>query len=400
MAYFRCGGGGVPASVKTDMNAVLNKKFGTSTDYPPADWAPTVNLMGPLPEKTASSAPICTFSDGADDVPTKSLVVTIPPTLSGVSSVTETQTGKNIYKTKATTRTNNGVTYTVNNDGTISLGGEANSTSYLSGNTGANHDYMSYFPAGTYTLSGGISNDIRLYAVCYDDEGNALSNNFNNANGQPRTETISVPFWFRIQIVVQNGIDTSGVKINPQLEAGSTATTYEPYQTPTQYTASLGRTIFGGQPDIVNGVGKETYARIKLDPSWEWVKSGSALNGFFAFIASYIPTIKTNEQFIATGFNYASNVTDYFNNYGKCWCDNAINFNCDPNICGGVTTEAWKQYITDNDIYLVAKLVTPTDFTFTGQEVPTRLGYNAFWSEQGDTEVTYRADIDLLLGGN
>ena len=37
------------------------------------------------------------------------------------------------------------------------------------------------------------------------------------------------------------------------------------------------------------------------------------------------------------------------------------------------------------------------DFTFTGQEINTRLGYNAFWSEQGDTEVTYRADISLAL---
>jgi hypothetical protein len=85
-----------------------------------------------------------------------------------------------------------------------------------------------------------------------------------------------------------------------QIEVGSTATTYEPYQTPTQYTASLGRTIYGGEVDIVNGVGTDE-------------------NG--------------------------------------------------------------------------------NDFTFDGQEINTRLGYNAFWSDQGDTEVTYRADINLALGG-
>jgi hypothetical protein len=39
------------------------------------------------------------------------------------------------------------------------------------------------------------------------------------------------------------------------------------------------------------------------------------------------------------------------------------------------------------------------DFTFDGQEINTRLGYNAFWSDSGDTEVTYRADINLALGG-
>ena len=116
MAFYRCGGGGIPSSLKTDMNAVLNKKFGTSADYPPADWAPTVNLMGPLPEKTIVSSPIADFSDGADDVPTKSLVVTIPPTLSGVSSVTETQTGRNLLENQETSRTESDVTFTRNID--------------------------------------------------------------------------------------------------------------------------------------------------------------------------------------------------------------------------------------------------------------------------------------------
>ena len=82
-----------------------------------------------------------------------------------------------------------------------------------------------------------------------------------------------------------------------QIELGSTVTTYSPYNG-TQYTASLGRTIYGGQVDIVNGTGTDENGNV---------------------------------------------------------------------------------------------------FTFTGQEVPTRLGYNAFWSEQGDTSISYRADIDLLL---
>ena len=42
-------------------------------------------------EKTAPSAPICTFEDGIDGIPTKSLIVTIPATLSGTSAVVETQ---------------------------------------------------------------------------------------------------------------------------------------------------------------------------------------------------------------------------------------------------------------------------------------------------------------------
>lgn len=72
MAWYRCGGGGIPSSLKGDMNDVFNKKFGTTLqDYPPEDWPGTVNLMGPLPERTVSGA-VVTFSDGADNVPIKS----------------------------------------------------------------------------------------------------------------------------------------------------------------------------------------------------------------------------------------------------------------------------------------------------------------------------------------
>ena len=95
MAWYRAGGGGIPSSLKTDMNDVLNKKFGTSQDYPPADWAPTVNLMGPLPEKTASGA-IVTFSDGADAVPLKKCEITLPTSLDGYTEVDVVATGKNL----------------------------------------------------------------------------------------------------------------------------------------------------------------------------------------------------------------------------------------------------------------------------------------------------------------
>ena len=82
MAFFRCGGSGIPASLKSGMNSVLNKKFGTSTTYDPAGWPADVNLLGPLPIKSASGA-IASFSDGADGVPVKSCVVSFLPSGGG-----------------------------------------------------------------------------------------------------------------------------------------------------------------------------------------------------------------------------------------------------------------------------------------------------------------------------
>lgn len=77
MTMFRVGPAGIPASLKADMNSVLNKKFGTTgQNYPPNGWPDDVNLMGPLPEGTATG-PIASISDGADRVPIKSWVITI-----------------------------------------------------------------------------------------------------------------------------------------------------------------------------------------------------------------------------------------------------------------------------------------------------------------------------------
>lgn len=319
MAWYRCGGGGVPASVKTDMNAVLNKKFGTSSDYPPADWAPTVNLMGPLPEKTQASAPVCSFDDGADDVPTKSLVVTIPPTLDGKSEVTETQTGRNLFDV-GTQRSDYNRGQVINvSDGVVSF------EIYSSGNTFAYRNFNIY-TFGEFLISAITSKKGGRILIRIRNKANTawLSNNdititgwnYNAVFGGWYKESANIEIAQTINIPTENasfwqlglGYANTYVTVgdtetfeNIMIEFGSTAHAYEPYQTPTQYTASLGRTIYGGQADIVNGVGTDE-------------------NG--------------------------------------------------------------------------------NDFTFTGQEIPTRLGVNNFWSDSGDTEVTYRADIDLLLGGN
>ena len=79
MTWFRVGGAGIPATLKNAMNAVFNKKFGTSgQNYPPKQWPDDVNLLGPLPEGTASG-PVANFDDGADDVPLKSIECSIIP---------------------------------------------------------------------------------------------------------------------------------------------------------------------------------------------------------------------------------------------------------------------------------------------------------------------------------
>ena len=183
--------------------------------------------------------------------------------------------------------------------------------------------------------------------------------------------------------------------------SGITLTNKDNMSTPTHtdtYTDTFGQTIYGGTRDLTTDKASVAWAKIKLDANWTWQKSGSALNGFYAHIASNNIGIKTNTEFMAEIFQYASNTSDYFNNYGKCWCDSAINFNIDPSVCGGTTIQDFQQYITDNDVYICAQLATPTEITgLTPHEIDTLYGDNNIYADTGTTAVEYRADIDLAL---
>ena len=238
MAWYRCGGGGIPSSLKGDMNDVFNKKFGTVLqDYPPEDWPGTVNLMGPLPERTVSGA-VVTFPDGADAVKLKSCAVTIAPNLDGVSSVDVISAGKNLVDISGTDPDNGYTddrwlssinTYNNNNDWHIT-------------------EYLPILPNTDYTLSGIAYGNAP--SVCFYDENKDFISGISYANRSSFTFT-SPPTTKYVRFSIRYDFTEF------MMEYGTTATAYEPYITPTTHTATLGRTIHGGEVDVVNGTGTD-----------------------------------------------------------------------------------------------------------------------------------------------
>ena len=268
MTWYRVGPAGIPGSLKTDMDAVLNKKFGTSTTYAPNTWPDNVNLLGPLPEKTASGA-IAHIDDGADAVPLKNWLVTLPASLDGYTEVNGVRTGKNIVN----------VTFSDFNASNII----SNAFSLKAGTYTLSLNYIGTPTWGIYLRDGSAINSPVLFSK-YND----TSLTFTLSEDK---ETLCFTMYYA------NGILSSEVS-DVQLEVGSTATAYEAYEAPTTYTASLGRTIYGGTADIVTGEGED--------------ENGNA-------------------------------------------------------------------------------------FTFTPIQADTELGVNNFWADEGDSDVTYRADISLAL---
>ncbi len=373
MAYYEMMPAGLPAGLQSGMDSVLNKKFGTATSYAPGTWPDDVNLMGPLPEKTIVSSPIADFSDGADDVPTKSLVVTIPASLSGVSSVTETQTGRNLFdKTTAT------IGKYINVNGQEATNGIK-----------AHSALLPLKPSTTYYMSGHA--DASYYTIlALDKDMNVLSTWYGGAS---KTE----PF---VATTPNNAkwcyLNFNADQIDNVIFAESTtAIPYEPYNG-TTYTANLGRTIYGGTPDIVNGTGKEICGKIVFDGSeTRWAEYATG-NGYAIPLTGmkrgtwYTSPLALSSPLPKVPNNDNLGVRIGVNNDGI--------YVVQANTISGVTDLAsFKAWLSENPLTIIYPLDTEIDFTFDGQEINTRLGYNAFWSDEGDTEVTYRADISLAL---
>ena len=253
MAWYRCGGGGIPSSLKGDMNDVFNKKFGTVLqDYPPEDWPGTVNLMGPLPEKTVSGS-VVAFSDGADAVLLKSCAVTIAPTLDGVSSVGVVSAGKNIVDfSEHINASSGGFTFSKVANGGISFStASAGSWAYVTS------EFDFFIPKNTtITFSRDTAFNFRHYVRLTYKDG-TTQNVYINADTTSATVTTSEEVTaIRLYMSqLTQGESYSGT-VYLMIEVGSTATAYEPYVS-TTHTANLGRTIYGGSVDVVNGTGTD-----------------------------------------------------------------------------------------------------------------------------------------------
>lgn len=240
MTWFRAGGGnGVPAALKSEMNDVLNKKFGTSTDYPPNDWPDTVDLMGPLEEKTVSGS-IASFSDGADDVPIKSLVASLPASLTPYESIEVIHAGGNILETNAQSKTQNGITWTVNQDGSVTLEGTSTARTYL-----YVHGYHKIISKdATLTVSVEGLKDNGAYDVFvnlpYSEDGTLYKGTYGQLTYDHPSKTIQYTADKYIGFLIDCPANvTTNQTIKIMVSGGSSAMDFESYEAPTTYEIEI-----------------------------------------------------------------------------------------------------------------------------------------------------------------
>lgn len=309
--------------------------------------------------------------------------------IKGRDSVTVTRCGENLFNPAwmPEKTLNNGLTWTITSDGTVTANGTANGTSYY------NSDYFS-LPAGTYTIS---AMPYFRMSILNRDVGDTTV----------AAQQVGQPCTFTVETDIQNAslfFDTSGILDNvsakPQIEKGTTATTYAPYTGQTA-TLTLPRTIYGGTVDTVSSEGQETRKLLTLDGTEKWMVSGKFLDN------------KTDWYYVSSKIPNAVNAVPQKGNeicshYPHAYIANANTAQGCAIVWGAIRVrwgdtipddaDAWKaylaaQYAAGTPVQIAYKLAEPVPFTVTGaQPISSLSGVNTVITDADSATVTGRAD--------
>lgn len=356
------------------------------------------NVMDQLVEETTSGS-IASITDGANNLPIKSLTVDIVPTETGagakspsnpyvIGGHTEeklTQLGKNLFDVTA-------------HEGFVSTQSGITNTQLTSGYKTENSAaatrgcdlVIEDLPQGNYYIS---------YISKYDDDTsiNVFLYKNNSLVGSSSTGlsfSSSGDDTFKLTIFVPSNRFVTVIDI--QIEVGSTATTYEPYTEDTR-TVPFGQTIYGGQLVIeegefdkvtedtniitFDGSNDENWLGYSLGDGWQItipdMKSGSHYN---------------NPKVMCNVFNKVNNSTTLGARIGN---NNQIFYlvQVNPEYSISSLTDL-KTWLSNNPVTISYPVDTPTEITLpTKTQVNTRLGTNNIYGSTGAVdELVYRAN--------
>ena len=252
-------------------------------------------------------------------------------------------------------------------------------------------DFIYVNNAEEYYVS--VSNSPTSYILFYDGGKGYL--------GYVSTDTYllsSYSNWQNVHYVKLRSDNGSTRNPETQLELGSTATAYVPYNPSSRsISITLGQTVYSGTVDVVTGVVTVTHQSVDLG-SLNWFVGGTITQDIKRMVTSDISrTIKRPEtsgvlvdmmcEAYATinGNQVYSKITGIGSNSQG---DISV---YDPNYN---TAESVADFTASvNGVKLVFPLATPIEIQLTPQEVSSLLGENNLFSDSnGDLTVEYRSN--------
>lgn len=385
-------GGGGDVTIES-LNVTEN---GTYSEQGKAYSPVIVNVAMPpnsFVRKSLTGGTIASFSDGSDN-PLANLKIGIDPIqdLHGYDKPWASGAGKNKFQTTLTTTTVSGVTFTVNNDGTITTSGtpSANISTVIFGEI--------TLPAGSYKANGnavGSASSIRM--IVYNVTDSSLIGSV--YDGNEVSFTLSEPKQIRLYpIILQEYGSVNGIVFKPMIRlATETDATFAPYTnicpisgwssvevtvaddttdptTEETYEITLGQTVYGGKLNVTTGELTVDRALVDLgDLTWSYT------NGRFYNKRDDIVTYGQGEVADILCDTYAtSKYTSQADSTIASW--NGYLYVRDDSFSGNPTN--FKQAMDGHEC--VYKLATPITISLTPTQVDSLLGNNNIWADSGD----------------
>lgn len=319
--------------------------------------------------------------------------------ISGFDAVTLTRTGKNLFGFRDYTYKANAYIDTCVNGVFRREVTTAHETSFAVNANAMLYIENPHIPAGTYTftlthMSGPTFHSPYLEVTLSDGSVVSLVNGV--ATTLPLDGTITV-----VRVTTWSYAAGDVLEFVMQLEAG-TGTAYEPYSGVT-LTADLPETVYGGTLDWTTGLLTVTHFAQTYDGTEAWNDPG---NGMSYTLPNSVPgkVMADNEAFYHLCSHYKparyrapdvqADMSCYtLNGHTLCIKDTSVG-----------TLDGLKAYLAAQAAagmpVTVVYLLKPAYYT-THQLDPQTLemlkGYNAVWSDTGDTSVVYIADTKMYI---
>ena len=319
-------------------------------------------------------------------------------TISGWTGAKLTRCGKNLIPTINSSFSNHGVSYTLNKDGSITA------TGTKAGYSGGNGIFVSAvaFRGKTLTITTPNPTYIKVGLKLTNTSGEAFYIDAPHAEGS-YTFTIPEEATTMAYNFYANTNDEFNYTFYPQLELGSTATTYEPYHGNT-YTADFGQTVYGGTLDWQTGVLTADRALYTFDGS-EGLTSGGWNNLYSYVLWGFLPdVVNCGMSEVADAYcshyivrSVANVITNAIAGFGIYDSGHLI-FSSPTHA----DVDAFKAYLAaqhaaGTPVQVCYKLAEPQTIQLTPQEIKAIKGINTLYSNADELTVIGRVDTMYQL---
>lgn len=391
------------SALASDIKTALSGKANSNDVYPKSQTYNRTEIDNALDLKAdkselynvyptdQESGAIAHITDGADNIPVKSLVSQIvaiesgsgtkspsnPYTISGFDSGVIPRCGKNIIDFAShVNSTSSGLTIFASSDGSINYNGKpSNSWAFLT------PSFNYYLPSGTtITFSRQRAFDYRHYLqITFADNSSDTLIIENNTTSVTKTFTKSI---IKLQLIV-SGLNVSATyndNLKLMLNIGTSALPYEAYNGNT-YTFAFGQTVYGGRFDNKGNL-VVTHGYYAFDGTETPIEYGSG----------YRYVVLSGKE--AKSYGQAETPNLICNEYNAITRQQIQNGTTGISITGDTILLSTN---TPSGVQVVYELANPITLSITSQDIPTLLGENNIFSNCGDVEVNYYADIGLYI---